>query len=130
MCGDGTCCAGGRPAPLASVWTMAPKSKASPGGSGRKGRSAQGRATTKISRSKVGRYTSAEESGRYTPPVPDRARKSPPWYGPVVLGLLVLGVLLIILDYTSILPGGASVWYLVAGLVVIFAGFLMATRYR
>jgi Cell division protein CrgA len=109
---------------------MGAKGKTGPGRSQGKGRSAQGRVSTKGGRSKVGRYSTAEESGRYTPPVPDSVRKSPPWYGPVVLALLLLGALLIILNYTSLLPGGASVWYLVAGLVVIFAGFLMATRYH
>ena len=57
-------------------------------------------------------------------------RHSPPWFGPLVLALLVLGVLTIILNYFGVLPGGASAWYLLVGLVVIFAGFLMATRYR
>ena len=37
---------------------------------------------------------------------------------------------MILLNYLSVLPGAVSVWYLVGGLVVIFGGFLMATRYR
>jgi hypothetical protein len=47
-----------------------------------------------------------------------------------ILALLILGVLLILLNYSNVLPGGVSVWYLVGGLVMIFAGFLMATRYH
>jgi hypothetical protein len=43
---------------------------------------------------------------------------------------MVLGVLMILLNYLSVLPGGVSVWYLIGGLAVIFVGFLMATRYR
>jgi hypothetical protein len=48
----------------------------------------------------------------------------------VVLGLLIAGVLLILLNYLTVLPGSVSAWYLVVGLVVIFGGFVMATRYR
>ncbi len=47
-----------------------------------------------------------------------------------MLALLILGVLLILLNYLTVLPGSVSAWYLVAGLVVIFLGFVMATRYR
>ena len=109
---------------------MAP-ANSGPGRAQRKGRSAGGRTTAKGSPgTKVGRYTPAEQSGRYTPPVPKGVRKSPRWYGPVVLALLIIGVLMIILNYVTALPGAVSAWYLVGGLVVIFAGFLMATRYR
>lgn len=113
-----------------SSGSMAP-SNTGPGRAQRKGRSAAGRTTSKgAPGTKIGRYTPAEESGRYTPPVPKGVRKSPPWYGPAILVLLVVGVLLILLNYMTALPGAVSVWYLVTGLVVIFAGFVMATRYR
>jgi len=108
---------------------MAAKANTGPGRAQRKGRSAEGRTTTKGG-SRVGRYTSPEESGKYTRPIPKDVRSSPRWYGPLLLALLLLGVLLILLNYLTVLPGAVSVWYLVAGLVVIFAGFLMATRYR
>ncbi len=80
--------------------------------------------------SKTGRYKSAEESGRYTAPVPRSLRRSSRLYGIGILVLLVGGLLTILLNYLTVLPGGASPWYLVGGLVVIFAGFVMATRYR
>lgn len=107
---------------------MAPKGSTGPGRAQRKGTSAGGRTTVKSGR--VGRYTTPEESGKYTPPVPRAVRKSPKWFGVLVLALLIAGVLLILLNYLSILPGSVSAWYLVAGLVVIFLGFIMATRYR
>jgi hypothetical protein len=44
--------------------------------------------------------------------------------------MLVLGVLVILLNYLTVLPGAVTVWYLVAGLVMIFVGIVMATRYR
>ena len=106
---------------------MALKTKSGPGGASRKGKSASGRTS-----SKVGRYKTAEESGRYTPPIPKSVRRSPPWYGGVVLALLIVGVVIIVVNYLAHLPGLAhgSPWGLVIGLVLIFVGFLMATRYR
>lgn len=113
---------------------MAAKANTGPGRAQRKGRSAEGRATGKGTRpggaSRIGRYTPPEESGRYTPPIPRDVRTSPRWFGPLVLVLLVLGVLMILLNYLTVLPGAVSVWYLIGGLALIFVGFLMATRYR
>jgi hypothetical protein len=106
---------------------VAAKTKTGPGGASRKGKSAGGRTS-----SKVGRPSTAEESGRYTPPIPKSVRRSPPWYGALVLALLVVGVAVIVINYLDHLPFVAhnSAWGLVAGLVMIFAGFLLATRYR
>lgn len=108
---------------------MAPRTARGPGRAQRKGTSAAGRTTARAGQ-RVGRYTSAEESGRYTPPIPKAVRRSPRWFGALVLFLLVAGVLCILLNYMTVLPGSVSAWYLVAGLVVIFLGFIMATRYR
>ena len=110
---------------------MAANTKTGPGGASRKGKSAGGRSTAKGT-SKVGRPSTAEESGRYTRPIPKSVRRSPPWYGALVLVLLLLGVAIIVLNYLAHIPGVAhgSPWGLVVGLVLIFAGFLMATRYR
>jgi Cell division protein CrgA len=107
---------------------VAPKGQSGPGRAQRKGTSASGRTTT--TKSRVGRYTAPEHSGKYTPPIPKTVRKSPRWFGALVLVLLILGVLLILLNYLTVLPGSVSAWYLVAGLVVIFFGFVFATRYR
>lgn len=119
---------------MAILGAMAPKTKTGPGRAQRKGKSAEGRATSKGSAprgaSRVGRYTSPEESGRYTPPIPKDIRRSPRWYGIAVLAVLILGVLTILLNYISVLPGAVSVWYLVGGLALLFVGFLMATRYH
>jgi len=113
---------------------MAAKANTGPGRAQRKGRSAEGRTTAKGTAtrgsSRVGRYTPPEEGGRYTPPIPKAVRHSPRWFGATVLALMVLGVLMILLNYLSVLPGGVSVWYLIGGLAVVFVGFLMATRYR
>ncbi len=107
---------------------MASKAKSGPGGAQRKGRSAEGRAAKGPSQ-KVGRPKSAEEAGRYTPPIPRTVRRSPRWYGVLTLVLMLAGVLVILFNYLSVLPT-VSAWYLLVGLVLIFAGFMMATRYR
>jgi hypothetical protein len=72
----------------------------------------------------------ASPSARYTPPIPQSAKTSPPWFGPLILGLLVVGVLIIITNYIGILPGETSNWYLFLGLGFITAGFLTATGWR
>jgi hypothetical protein len=97
-----------------------------PGGASRKGKSATGRAA------KVGRYKTAEESGRYTAPIPKSVRHSPQWFGALILVLLIGGVIVITVNYLANLPFMAhgSPWGLVIGLVMIFAGFLLATRYH
>jgi hypothetical protein len=97
---------------------MAPKTR---GGSGR----AQAKAPRR-----VGRYTPAEQSGRYTRPIPTKVRRSARWFGPLIIFMMVFGILTILLNYLTVLPGSVSVWYLVAGLVIIFVAFMAATRYR
>src|ERR1700722_15614515 len=72
----------------------------------------------------------APQTGRYPKPVPRSVRRSARWYGPTVLVLLVGGVLVVVLNYLTVLPGAVSVWYLIGGIRALFTGFLMATRYR
>jgi hypothetical protein len=75
-----------------------------------------------------GRAPSA--STRYTPPVPREEKVSPRWVPVVMFGLLVLGALVIILNYLGALPGDADNRYLLVGLALITGGFLTATRYH
>ncbi len=77
----------------------------------------------------TGRATPAP-SGRYTPPTPKSHKASPRWLAVVMLTLLVAGMLVIVCNYLGVLPGEASNSYLFAGLGLITAGFLVATRYR
>ena len=114
---------------------MPTNTRPGPGGASRKGKSAAGRSTSKGTTkggSKVGRPSTAEESGRYTAPIPKNVRRSPPWYGVLVLALLIVGVAIIVVNYLAHIPGVAhgSPWGLVVGLLLIFGGFLLATRYR
>ena len=78
---------------------------------------------------------SSQEAGRrYTAPS-DRAHKgpSPRWVPVLMFALWGIGLLLIILNYMELLPGSdpdGNGWYLVAGLVSILGGIMVATQYR
>jgi hypothetical protein len=69
-------------------------------------------------------------SGRYTPPVPKEWKESPKWVPILMFGFLGLGALLIIVNYTPLMPGGSSNWFLLAGLGLVTAGFITATRWE
>jgi hypothetical protein len=65
------------------------------------------------------------------PPPRKKPKASPAWYGYFVLGLILLGVLIIVLNYADfLLPGGTQQHWLWIGLGVIAAGFIAATRWR
>jgi hypothetical protein len=81
-------------------------------------------------RKSVGRYVAPEASGRVTARRPPSDDHSPRWYGWLIMELLLAGMLIILLNYLSVLPGSTSSWYLVVGLVVMFSGFWLATRYK
>ena len=80
--------------------------------------------------STVGRYVDPETRGRYTRPVGRHVNESPRWYGPAIVAVFVIGLLTIILNYLGLLPDSVSQWYLVAGIVIIFAGFAAMMRLR
>ncbi|MCL4312908.1 MAG: cell division protein CrgA [Actinobacteria bacterium] len=120
---------------------MTPQANRGPGSATRKGRSAEGRARTKGSKveNKEERRHSFEErrhsseewpTGRYTPPIPRSKRKSPPWFPFLIVGLLVIGMLMILLNYLGLLPASPTNWYLLGGLALFALGFFAATRYR
>jgi hypothetical protein len=50
--------------------------------------------------------------------------------GILIIGLFVLGVLIVILNYANVLPGGVNNWWLVGAIGSIFAGLMVATRYH
>lgn len=50
--------------------------------------------------------------------------------GPAIIAVLALGVLMIILNYTGILPASPTNWYLLGGIVLFFVGAIAATRYH
>lgn len=83
---------------------------------------------------KGGRVTpksTASTSGRYTPPIPEEFKVSPRWV-PVAMGILLIGgMLTIVCNYLGVIPpGDPSNAYLLGGLGLITAGFIVATRWR
>ena len=71
-----------------------------------------------------------KKTGRpYAPPPPKRKpRKSPPWYGYLVVGLIAVGVLVIVWNYMR--GDSANNLWLWSGLGLIAAGFAAATQWR
>jgi hypothetical protein len=107
------------PASVAIVADMA--SDGAPRG---RSRSTSGRTTTPKSKRPV-------PTGRYTPPIPREARVSPTWVPILMASLLALGGLIILLNYTELVPGGhANNAYLLGGLVLITGGFITATQWH
>jgi hypothetical protein len=79
----------------------------------------------------VGDDSSSLASSRYTPPVPGGSHPpSPTWVPVLMFSLFGLGMLTLILNYVSLLPGAVSNWYLLAGLGFILGGIVAATQYR
>ncbi len=77
-----------------------------------------------------GRVT-PKPTARYTPPVPKSEKVSPKWVPIVMFTSLGLGMLVILANYVSLLPGDEpSNMYLLLGLVFITTGFVTATKYH
>ena len=64
------------------------------------------------------------------PPPKKKPKPSPRWYGFLVLGLMVVGVAMIVLNYMGIMPGDTRQLWLWLGLGFIAAGFVAATQWR
>lgn len=55
---------------------------------------------------------------------------SPTWYVATMFGLMALGIVVILINYMGLLPGGTSNMYLLGGLAMIAVGFAMTLNYR
>lgn len=73
---------------------------------------------------------SKSKRSRYTPPAPKNLPPSALWVPASMFTLLLVGTVLIVVNYLGMLPGGAQNSYLVLGIVQITLGFILATRYR
>jgi hypothetical protein len=89
-----------------------------------------GRVTPKGGPVRAGTAPSASQ--RYTPPPLRKDQMpSPRWVPVLMFTLLVLGVVVILLNYIDlVLPGATSNGYLILGLGLILAGIITATQYR
>jgi len=65
-----------------------------------------------------------------TPPTKRKPKASPTWYGFLVLGLMLLGVAMIVLNYMGLMPGDTRQLWLWLGLGFIAGGFVAATQWR
>ena len=74
--------------------------------------------------------TTAAESSRYTPPTPKYVKESPAWVPVVAFTLLGLGMLLIILNYSGVLPGSPNNWMLLPALGCITCSLIAFMYYR
>ena len=66
----------------------------------------------------------------HKPTALDEKGPSPTWYVALMFGLMALGVIIILLNYLGVLPGGTGNKYLIGGLVGIGIGFSMTMNYR
>jgi Cell division protein CrgA len=70
----------------------------------------------------------------YTPPPrSSKAKVSPPWLAPTMVGALIVGLVWIVLFYVSQqkLPVSAlGAWNLVVGFVFLVTGVVLATRWH
>lgn len=73
---------------------------------------------------------SKSKRSRYTPPPPKKAPPSPMWVPVTILALLGLGMIVVVINYLGLLPGGAKNSYLFVGLGLITGGFMLATQWR
>src|SRR5664279_1580995 len=109
---------------------MASTAKQGPDKAQKKGRSTTGRVTASTKGSTKGAAVGSVQSSRYTPPI-DRSQKvSPRWFGFLIIAMFLLGVVIVILNYADLLPGGVNNAWLIAAIGAIFVGLLLATRYH
>jgi len=112
---------------MASTAKQGPGRVSKPGG--RVTPSSKG-AASKGGSPKSGSPSGSVQSNRYTPPIDRSSKTSPRWFGILILVLFLLGVLIVILNYADVLPGGVNNLWLVAAIGSIFVGLLLATRYH
>jgi hypothetical protein len=74
---------------------------------------------------------SKSKRSRYTPPPAKKAAPSPLWVPAAMATCLVAGLLVIVTNYLNLLPGANTEnRYLLLGILLISAGFGLATSYR
>ena len=82
---------------------------------------------------KPGAAGRAQRAGahRYTPKTPKTVKHSPLWVPVAMFTSMGAGIVVIVTNYLQVLPGGeARNGYLILGLVLMIAGFVLSTRYR
>ena len=111
-----------RSGPASGRSARSAKPAAKPGSKGKTKAPAKGPSTSK--------RVTPKGTGRYTPPVPKTQKVSPPWVPVLMFSCLLLGMLMIILNYVNVLPSSPSNAWLLGGLGLITVGFITATKYH
>ena len=109
---------------------MATNAKQGPGKAQKKGSSTTGRVTASSKGKSATHASGSVQSNRYTPPIDRGHKASPKWFGVLIIAMFGLGVLIVILNYAGLLPGGVNNAWLIAAIGAIFVGLLLATRYH
>ena len=65
-----------------------------------------------------------------TPPAPKTAPPSKLWVPALMFALLLIGTLVIVLNYFGILVGGENNAFLLIGIAYVTGGFIVATMLR
>ncbi len=78
----------------------------------------------------AGSAPDTSSSGRYTAPIPNEFKVSPWWVPALMIGFFGTGIIVILLNYLSLLGGPANNIYLFVGLGLIVAGFIASTRWH
>jgi hypothetical protein len=74
---------------------------------------------------------SKSKRSRYTPPPQKKAEPSKLWVPVAMTAFLAVGLLVIVANYMNLLPGvDTENRYLLLGIGLISAGFVIATNYR
>ena len=71
--------------------------------------------------------------GRNTATVSDDDNKNPVWFKPIMFGLMLIGLIWILVYYiagTGWPIPSIGPWNIAVGFGIMFAGFLMTTRWR
>jgi Cell division protein CrgA len=107
---------------------MASTAKQGSGKTHKKDRTSTGRVTASTKGAPAS--SGSIQSSRYTPPIDRKEKVSPRWLGILIIAMFALGVLIVILNYAGLLPGGVNNAWLIAAIGSIFVGLLLATRYH
>jgi hypothetical protein len=90
----------------------------------------KGASTTKAKAGSTGSApTRPAASSRYTPKSLPEYRVSPTWVPVLMFAFLIVGALVIIVNYTGA-AWNTNNWYLIGGLSSILAGILVATQWH
>ena len=83
--------------------------------------------TAPAARASADRASTVSASSRYTPPVPQSAKESPPWLPVLMLTLFAVGALAIMLRYLVWTDSNIP---MLVGLACLLGGLYTATKWR